>query len=150
MSDDQHITHLVESFYADAWNRWDDASVELLLADDFVFRGSLRDGARGRDGFRAYRDKVRAAFPDFHNEVRELICDGRRAAVRLLCTGRHTGELLGFAPTGLTVAYDAAAFFHSRDDQLSEAWVLGDLDALRTQISASKRPDRHHPAEPQS
>jgi predicted ester cyclase len=124
----------VRRFYADAWNRWDDAAVDELLAEDFVFRGSLGDEARGRDGFRAYRDKLRSAFPDFYNEVTDMVADGDRAAVRLRCTGRQEGELFGVAPTGLDIAYDAAAFFHSHGAQLREAWVLGDLENLRNQL----------------
>jgi hypothetical protein len=70
---DQQIADLVLRFYRDAWNRWDDTAVGELLTDDFVLRGSLGDEVRGREGFRTYRDKVRAASPDFHNDVGELI-----------------------------------------------------------------------------
>jgi predicted ester cyclase len=129
------VRDLVERFYRDVWNRCDDAAVDELLAPGFVFRGSLGDEARGPDGFRAYRDRVRAAFGDFHNDVRELVADGPRAAVRLVCTGRHDGEVLGFAPTGALVTYDAVAFFAVDDGRLSEAWVLGDLDGLRCQLA---------------
>jgi predicted ester cyclase len=125
---------MVRRFYADAWNRWEDAAVDELLAEDFVFRGSLGDDARGRNGFRAYREKVRTAFPDFHNEVREIVADRDRAAVRLRCTGRQEGELFGVAGTGLDVAYDAVAFFRSDGAHLCQAWVLGDLEHLRNQL----------------
>jgi predicted ester cyclase len=125
---------MVGRFYGDVWNRWDDAAVDELLADDFVFRGSLGDEAHGRDGFRAYRHKVCLAFPDFRNEIIELVADGERAAVRLRCTGSHEGELFGIVPTGRRVAYQAAAFFRSREGLLCEAWVLGDLDDLRAQL----------------
>jgi predicted ester cyclase len=128
------ITTLVERFYFEAWNRWDDGAVAEILTADFLFRGSLGDHARGRDGFRAYRDKVRSAFPDFRNEVRELVAEGERAAVRLRCSGRHGGELFGLAATGRRVAYDAAAFLRARDGQLCEVWALGDLEQLRSQI----------------
>jgi predicted ester cyclase len=134
LTSDQQITDLVLRFYREAWNRWDDLAVDELLARDFVFRGSLGDEARGRDAFRAYRDKVRAAFPVFHNEVRELIVDGERAAVRLLCTGRHDGELFGIEPMGRRVSYEAAAFFRASRSELGEAWVIGDLDGLRSQL----------------
>jgi predicted ester cyclase len=138
LADEQRIRELVERFYSDAWNRWDDGTVDEILTADFAFRGSLGDHARGRDGFRAYRDKVRSAFPDFHNEVREIVADGERAAVRLRCTGRHGGELFGIAPTGLMVAYDAAAFLRARDARLCEAWVLGDLEHLHSQLGRSR------------
>jgi predicted ester cyclase len=134
---DQQITDLIARFYSEAWNRWDEPCVDSILTTDFLFRGSLGDEAVGPDGFRAYRNKVRAAFPDFHNEVSEIVANGDRAAVRLRCTGRHDGELFGIAPTGLRVAYDAAAFLRSCDTQLCAAWVLGDLEHLKSQLRAS-------------
>lgn len=133
-------------FYGEAWNRWDDPVVDEILADDFVFRGSLGDEARGRDGFRAYRDKVRAAFPDFHNEVKQLIVEGEGAAARLLCTGRHEGEVFGIGATGHRITYEAAAFFRATRSHLNEAWVLGDLDALRAQLREASRTETRRSA----
>jgi len=36
-----HIRAVVESFYADIWNRHDKAKIPELLRADFTFRGSL-------------------------------------------------------------------------------------------------------------
>jgi predicted ester cyclase len=139
LTDERQIRTLVERFYADAWDRWDDRAVDELLTSDFAFRGSLGDHARGRDGFRAYRDKVRSAFPDFRNEVVEIVADAERAAVRLRCSGRHDGELFGVAATGVSVSYDVAAFLRARDVQLCEVWALGNLEELRSQLSPLER-----------
>jgi steroid delta-isomerase-like uncharacterized protein len=129
------IERLVRRFYDELWNRWDDAAVDDLLDEAFVFGGSLGDAVRGRDGFRAYRDKVRAAFPDFHNEIVDLVVGDGRAAARLRYSGHHRGEILDVAPTGAAVSYAGAAFFTARDGRLSEVWVLGDLDGLRRQLA---------------
>ena len=134
MSSRAPIAELVRRFYNDAWDRWDDEAVDQLLAEDFVFRGSLGDEERGRDGFRAYRDKLRAAFPNFSNEIVYLVAEGERAAVRLRCSGRHEGELFAIAPTGRSVTYEATAFLRSRASQLCEVWALGDLVGLRAQL----------------
>lgn len=133
MSDD--IRTLVHRFYDEAWNAWDDRVVEDILDPDFVFRGSLGDEVRGRDGWRGYRDKIRTGSPDFHNEVIDLVTDGDRAAARLHYTGHHRGSLLGYPPTGRPIAYAGAAFFTATGGRLSEAWVLGDLNALRAQLA---------------
>jgi steroid delta-isomerase-like uncharacterized protein len=138
MADAAAVRDLVHRFYRDVWNHWDDSAVDELLAPDFTFRGSLGDEAQGRDSFRAYRDKVRAAFPDFHNEVRELQVEGDRAAARLICTGRHEGEILGIPPSGARIAYEAAAFFRTDGDHLQEVWVLGDVEGLRRQLEACR------------
>lgn len=128
------IDRLIGRFYADLWNRWDDAAVEEVLAGDFSFRGSMGDETRGRDGWRGYRDAIRAGSRDFHNEVTDLVASGNRAAARLRYTGHHTGPLAGLAATGRRFEYSGAAFFTSRDGRLTAAWVLGDLDGLRRQL----------------
>jgi len=130
---------LVRRFYADVWNRWDDAALDDVLDEDFVFRGSLGDEVRGRDGFRGYRDKIRAGFPDFHNEIVELVTEGERAAARLRYSGHHRGAILGVAATGAPITYDGAAFFTARDGRLVQAWVLGDVDGLRRRLAAAAR-----------
>jgi steroid delta-isomerase-like uncharacterized protein len=136
MSLDAHRA-LVQRFYDGLWNAWNDEAVNEVLADDFVFRGSLGTETQGRAGWRAYRDMIRAASPDFFNEVGDVICQGPRAAARVVCSGHHEGPLLGLSATGRPFRYPIAAFFTFRDDRISEAWVLGDLDSLRRQLASA-------------
>jgi steroid delta-isomerase-like uncharacterized protein len=128
------VAGLVARFYEDVWNRWDDAALDAILAPDFEFRGSLGDQAQGRDGFRAFRDTVRAAAPDWRNEVVDLLVTPGRAAVRLRCTGHHRGVLLGMPPTGRAFSFTSAAFFTAADDRLLTSWVVADIDDLRRQL----------------
>ena len=127
-------SRLVRRFYDDAWNRWDDDVVDDLLAEDFRFRGSLGQETHGRSEWRGYRDQVRQAVPDFHNEIVDLVTAPGRAAARLRFSGRHRGVLLGHQGRGDPIAYSGAAFFHCAGGQLTSAWILGDLDALRRQL----------------
>jgi predicted ester cyclase len=126
---------LIRRFYEDLWNRWDDAAVDDLLSEGFIFRGSLGTDTVGRDGWRAYRDVVRAGANDFHNEVITLVVDGPTAAARLWYTGTHSGKLAGLEPTGRRFSYAGAAFFTADGQRLTSAWVLGDLAGLRAQLS---------------
>jgi predicted ester cyclase len=128
------IDELVHRFYDELWNRWDDSLVDTVLAASFEFRGSLGTSTTGRDGWRAYRDTVRAGSSDFHNRVLTLVCSGESAAARLLYSGTHTGPLLGVPATGRRFEYAGAAFFTAADGLLASAWVLGDLTALREQL----------------
>lgn len=126
---------LIARFYEDLWNRWDDGLVDDVLADDFVFRGSLGIETKGREQWRAYRDLVRAGAHDFHNEVVTLVVQNERAAARLRYTGSHTGPLVGLPPTGRRFHYAGAAFFTAAAGRLTSAWVLGDLSSLREQLN---------------
>jgi predicted ester cyclase len=132
--------HLVRRFYDEAWNGWEDGVVDELLADDFRFRGSLGRELAGRDEWRTYRDRVRRAVPDFHNEVVELVTTPGRAAARLRYTGHVQGALLGRLGYGRAIAYDGAAFFDCSGGRLAAAWVLGDLDRLHRQLDREPLP----------
>jgi predicted ester cyclase len=129
------IDVLIERFYGELWNRWDDSAVEDTLSPGFNFRGSLGQETTGRQGWRRYRDLIREGSADFHNEIVDLVSDGTRAAARLCFTGTHTGPLLGLPATQRRLEYAGAAFFAADEQWLTSAWVLGDLDALRRQLS---------------
>lgn len=129
------VAKLIETFYGELWNRWNDSAVDDTLSPAFSFRGSLGQQTVGRQQWRQYRDLVRGGSADFHNEIAELVCEGQRAAARLRYTGTHTGPLLGLAATQRRFEYAGAAFFTADDQCLTSAWVLGDLDGLRRQLS---------------
>jgi steroid delta-isomerase-like uncharacterized protein len=136
--DGSGIAQLVRRFYDEVWNRWDEAALDEVLDEDFTFRGSLGDEVSGRAGFRGYRDRIRAAFPDFHNEIVDLVTEGERAAARLRYSGHQQGEVLGVPATGAFVTYSGAAFFTARNGRLRQVWVLGDVDGLRRQLEARR------------
>ena len=75
---------LVHTFYADLWNRWDEARVDARPLPHLRVPRLPRYVDHGRAGWRAYRNGVRAGSADFHNEVVSLVVDGDTAAARLL------------------------------------------------------------------
>jgi predicted ester cyclase len=129
------VVVLIERFYGVLWNRWNDSMVEETLSPGFTFRGSLGLETSGRQGWRRYRDLVREGSADFHSEIVALVCAGGQAAARLRFTGTHTGALLGLPATRRRFEYAGAAFFTADERWLTSAWVLGDLDTLRRQLS---------------
>jgi steroid delta-isomerase-like uncharacterized protein len=125
---------LIRRYYDELWNRWDFALADALIAEDFVFRGSLGVSVRGREGFHDYMRTVRRAFPDFHNQIEDMIAEGDRVVARLTYTGTHQGELFGVAPTGRRVSYAGVAIFRIAGATIAEGWVLGDVHGLLRQL----------------
>lgn len=72
------VQQLVVRFCDELWNGWNDALVEDVLTPYFVFRGSLGTEMVGRQGWRDYRDCVRAAASDFHNEVVTMVVEDNK------------------------------------------------------------------------
>ena len=102
--------NVIRRYYADLWNRW----------------GGGADLAQ-----------VRAAFPDFHNQVDELVAEGDAVAARLTYSGTHEGELFGVAPTHQRVEYGGIAFFRIFEGQITSGLVYGDTMSLMGQIGAT-------------
>ena len=131
------VIGLIERFYSQVWNRWDEQAARNLLDASLTFRGSLGRRTMGVEEFLRYVAEVRAAFPDFHNHVHDVLVDGDQAVARLTYTGTHRGAVLGHAPTGNRVEYQGIAWFRVREQRIVESLVLGDVDTLRAQLGAS-------------
>jgi steroid delta-isomerase-like uncharacterized protein len=121
---------VVRRFYEELWNGGDLSVADEILAADLRFRGSLGTTLTGVDAFKGYADATWAAFPDWHNQVDELIVAGDRVVARLTWTGTHRGSLLGVAATGRRVRYVGAAIFRLAAGRIHEAWVVGDTQEL--------------------
>ena len=128
--------NIVRRYYDDLWSKWDLAAVTELVSPDITFRGSLGITVQGREGFKDYVNMVRAAFPDFHNKIEELIAEGSKVVARLTYTGTHQGELFGIPATGKRVTYSGVAIFLIADGKIKDGWVLGDTMGLKRQLEA--------------
>lgn len=120
----------VQRFYEELWNRRRLDLAEEIVSPSIRFRGSLGSTLTGRDAFKGYVEAVRAAFPDWHNRIDELIATGDRVVTRMTWTGTHEGKLGEVEPTGAKVEYEGAAFFRLADGLIEEAWVVGDTQEL--------------------
>ena len=127
---------LIRRYYLELWNAWSFSLAEELVSPDIDFRGSLGIAVRGLEGFKGYMNRVRSAFPDFHNTIEDLIAEGNTVVARLTYTATHRGELFGIEPTGRRVAYPGVAVFTISEGKIRAGWALGDTDSLRAQLAA--------------
>jgi hypothetical protein len=115
---------LIGRFYHEMWNCFDKALIPVLLTEDIRFRGSLGQNKNGHVEFAEYVDFVQRVFPDFTNEIEEVISEGDKTFARLTYCGTHRGEIFGIAPTGRRIQYAGAAVLSFRDNKIAEVWVL--------------------------
>ncbi len=126
---------LVRRYYSEVWNQWSSPALEELISPDITFRGSIGTAVNGIAQFRHYVSKIRAAFPDFHNQIEELIAEDEKVAARLTYTGTHRGELLGFPATGNKIIYSGIAIFEFAGSKIIKGYVLGDTETLKRQLA---------------
>jgi predicted ester cyclase len=66
------------------------------------------------------------AFPDWREEIVELVAEGDTMAGRFRCSGTHQGEFLGEPPTGKRMEVDEVFFFRVEDGKFVDFWALED------------------------
>lgn len=126
---------LVRRYYSELWNAWSARALEELIAPDIVFHGSIGTAVKGIEEFGQYVNRIRSAFPDFHNQIEALIAEGDKVAARLTYTGTHRGELFGVPGTGRKIAYQGLAIFECKDGKIARGFVLGDTETLKRQLA---------------
>ncbi len=73
-----------------------------------------------------------SAFPDWREEIVELVAEGNTIAGRFRCSGTHRGEFLGEPPTGKRMEVDEVFFFRVEDGKFVYFWGLEDsLNRMR-------------------
>ena len=70
--------------------------------------------------------EFRAAFPDWQEEIVQLVAEGDTVAGRFRCSGTHLGEFLGEAPTGKRMDVQEVFFLRVEDGRFVEFWGLED------------------------
>jgi predicted ester cyclase len=67
-----------------------------------------------------------SAFPDWREEIVELVAEGDAVAGRFRCSGTHLGEFLGEAPTGKRMEVEEVFFLRAEDGRFADFWALED------------------------
>ena len=131
---------LVQAFYERIWNDGDLEAAHDLLADDFLFRGSLGPELKGRESFLDYVRSVRAALAGYRCEILTCVAEGDEAFAKMKFSGRHVAPFRGFEGTGKPIHWLGAALFRFGNGRIAELWVLGDLAGLDALLRSQAAP----------
>ncbi len=88
---------------------------------------------------RAWFSPFRAAFPDWRQEVVQLVAEGDTVVARFVCRGTNLGEWLGVPPTGRSMEVDEVYFFTVADGRLDRVWGLEDTWGRLLQLGTAEQ-----------
>lgn len=115
----------------DIWNTGDLALIDSVYAEDFIAHwpaSSEVPERRGIDGIRFGVERIRRAFPDWHERVFDIFGAGDRVASRYLSTGTHRGAFWGIEATGRRIEMEEMSIFRVAGNRIAEQWCM--LDEL--------------------
>jgi predicted ester cyclase len=108
-----------------------------VVASDYIEHVRLPPGVPGGlEGFKAFFTMVRAAFPDLHYTLENVLAEGEMVAGHATVRGTHQGEFLGIAPTGREVTWTETHVGRFENGKLVEHWANTDDLGLMQQIGA--------------
>lgn len=118
---------LVRKFLEGAWNRGDMAIIQETLSHDYITHESLAAGnAPGPDGYKQTVTQYRAAFPDLHTTIEDMIAEGDKVVVRGTDRFTHTTGFQGNPPTDRQVTISWIGIYRIVDSQIAEQWLYSD------------------------
>lgn len=113
-------------FVAEIWNNGNIDAVDDLFAKHCSFH----DPSFPVNGTKGLRDQVRelrAAYPDLHIDLHDVIAEGDMTASRWTMGGTAKGEFRGFPATGKTYVMTGMNFAKWESDRIVESWTNYDL-----------------------
>jgi steroid delta-isomerase-like uncharacterized protein len=122
------------------WGKGNLALIDELFAPNFVDHNPMPGFAPDREGLKQSVVGMRAAFPDLHSQVEDLVAEENKVVVRFSGRGTHTGELMGIPPTGKVVTLAGIEISRIVDGKIVEAWSQLDSMSMMVQLGVVSLP----------
>src|SRR5580704_11955539 len=106
------------------------------LAPGVTWHGQTLGTIKGADSVTGMLRGFIRALPDLHAAEQDIVAAGDTVAVRYVIEATHEGNLLGIAPTGRRVRWDAVDIYRLAGGMIVEEWAADDAKAILYQVGA--------------
>ena len=111
-----------------------------LVAVDFVELDPLPGQQQGREGLKDVIGGMRAAFPDIHWVLDEVVAEGDKVVSRFTWTGTHRATFLGIPSTDKKVTVKGVVIDRLADGKMADSRILMDSLGLMQQLGVLPTP----------
>jgi steroid delta-isomerase-like uncharacterized protein len=127
---------LIQRWFDEVWNEGRAESIDELTAPDIQMWGIGRPEApsKGTEEFKTFYHRIRAAFPDTHIAVDEIVQQGDTAFARWTATMTHTGEGLPVPPTNKSLTICGMSSCRVLNGKVVETWNIWDQIGMARQL----------------
>jgi predicted ester cyclase len=128
---------LEEVFPAD-----DEAALAELVSEEFVNHEAPPGTPPGLGSVTYFMHLLAKAFTDQRWTIHKVVADGDTVAIHCTHSGRHTGDYLGFKPSGRNFAYKQMHMIRFKDGRSVEHWAVRDDASLMRQLTGDLNAQR--------
>src|ERR1700688_3575405 len=120
--------------YDTFWNTGDEGLARAALARTFIDNTLPTGRPQGPGGPLAASKLMRAAIPDLHCEIEQMIVAGDRVVTHLHFRGHFTGRFGQIQGQGQTINFIATDIYRIADGRVAENWHIEDNLTLQRQL----------------
>jgi len=102
-------------------------TLDKVTADDFVFGAGEGKGIKKAMFLDLIKNTI-DTISNHTNKIDDIVAEGDKVAVRMTVTGTHSGEWMGFKPTGKSFIINEYFFLTLKDGKIKD--YRGVKDAL--------------------
>lgn len=122
------------------FNAHDPGLAAEFVTSDVKWHGGTLGTVEGVENLVGLLRGFIGALPDLNAQEQDIVAAGDTVALRFIVEATHQGDLLGIAPTGRRVRWDAVDVYRLRDGKISEEWAADDMAAILQQVGAYTPP----------
>lgn len=132
---------LMRRWYREVWRESNDKTIRELNSPDARLRGQNGPDQeiRGAEGFIAFAERIRKAFPDTEVSVEDIFASDDKVAVRWVATGTHSGDGFG-PPSGSRIRVSGITIARIVNGKIVEGWDNWDRLGMLEQVGLYKSP----------
>lgn len=127
---------LVRRWFERVWNQCDATAIDEMFPPEGQAGGFPTPDSvlTGPEAFKKIHSQFCNLYSDIRIDLDELLAEGDKVAVRWTASMTHTGDGLGFPPTGERVKLSGSSFLRCNADRLTEGWNYMDLTLIHLQL----------------
>lgn len=130
----------VREYTERVFNAHNPALAAEYVTPDVKWHGGTLGTVEGVEGLVGLLTGFIGALPDLNAQEQDIVASEDTVAIRFVVEATHQGDLLGIAPTGRRVRWDAVDVYRLRDGKISEEWAADDLTAILHAVGAYTPP----------
>jgi steroid delta-isomerase-like uncharacterized protein len=125
--------------YHKVWNEGNYENLNDILTDDFVCHYLTSEEWSGIQAATKSISDWRALFPDWKEEIVDVIQENDKVVTRYKATATHTKPYEGIDSTGAKITIYEVSIYRISNGKIAEQWCFPDDPSIKTQILEFKK-----------
>jgi steroid delta-isomerase-like uncharacterized protein len=120
--------------YHTVWNEGNYENLKDILTSDFVCHYLTSEEWVGIEAAEKAISDWRTLFPDWNEEIVDIIQEKDKVVTRYKATATHTRRYEGIDATGAKIEIYEVSIYRIDDGKIAEQWCFPDDPSIKTQI----------------